>query len=115
MGGTRGIRLAHDPPEAEGRCFSTQHVTETTGFRVRSTQCEAGFPNPSEHRNLSSFACVILSSQTNRGLVFGVFRMLQQLQIDPPTDVPPWSTKELVSQPSTALRMWNCWDNVDGT
>ena len=56
---------------------------------------------------------VEISGKTPRSLFFGLFWFLNQLQQQRPLDA--LLKKPVFSRPETQLRVWNLWDNADGT
>lgn len=52
----------------------------------------------------------IITSKTSLGLMYGVFRLLRALQIDPIK-----KDFNIIEEPKLKIRMLNHWDNLDGT
>jgi alpha-glucuronidase len=55
-----------------------------------------------------------ISATTEAGLLYGVFALLRNLQVQWITDFDVWSFEE-EKEPSNPLRMLNHWDNMDGS
>jgi alpha-glucuronidase len=60
---------------------------------------------------VDGFKCTVIQGQTSRGAVYGAFRLLRELQLQHSLH----SVLPLHSSPSGNLRMWDFWDNLDGT
>jgi alpha-glucuronidase len=60
--------------------------------------------------NLSGFQCFIITSQNDRGVLYGVFAFLSKLARNEKLD----SLAE-VQVPANSIRMVDQWDNLDGT
>ena len=56
----------------------------------------------------------VINSETERGLLYGVFALLRELQVKQVIDYEAYIWKER-KVPSNPLRMLNHWDNMDGT
>lgn len=56
----------------------------------------------------------IISSATEAGLLYGVFSLLRNLQLQQVKNFDHWTIQE-EKNPSNPLRMLNHWDNMDGT
>ncbi|SFR78428.1 alpha-glucuronidase [Anaeromicropila populeti] len=75
-------------------------TTDISGKEEYCIQCEEG-------------KCVI-SALTETGILYGVFSVLRNLQIQQVEDFNTWTYAERKS-PSNPLRMLNHWDNMDGS
>ena len=90
--GERSVRL-HASPLAD-EAFSWAPAPAPSA----SSSCGAGAPS-----------CLELSSPTGRGALFGVFRLLAAVRRG------SFSSAALADAPRVPLRMWQLWDNLDGT
>lgn len=56
----------------------------------------------------------LITAVTETGLLYGVFALLRNLQMQKIEDINSWTYQE-VKEPSNPIRMLNHWDNMDGS
>ena len=61
-------------------------------------------------QSIGGHRSMVIEGQSTRSVIYGVFKFLRQIQLN--GDV---SALNLQDAPLTNLRMWNMWDNLDGT
>jgi alpha-glucuronidase len=75
-------------------------TTADEGHTLRTTSCSAD----------GSLTCTLLSSASDRGLLYGAFALLRRLQTNQSI-----SALNVTDAPQSSLRVWNLWDNYDGS
>eukprot|EP00656_Telonema_subtile_P047932 TRINITY_DN5590_c0_g1_i2.p1 TRINITY_DN5590_c0_g1~~TRINITY_DN5590_c0_g1_i2.p1 ORF type:complete len:275 (+),score=43.97 TRINITY_DN5590_c0_g1_i2:131-955(+) len=58
---------------------------------------------------VNGHSCTVLAAHTSRGAVYGAFALLRELQLGHSLVLP------MSEAPASNLRMWDLWDNLDGT
>lgn len=61
-------------------------------------------------QNISGKDAIVISANTDIGVLYGVFHFLRLIQTHQPLE-----NLSIVSKPKLAIRMLNHWDNLDGT
>ena len=90
--------------DAEWPLFSDLSLVADEAFAVDG-RVACGSPS-------GTFSCASISSPTGRGALYGAFRLLMLLRRQRIVDAP---SLRLRDAPRSRLRMWQLWDNVDGT
>lgn len=83
------------PPEVQAQLSA--HELRPEGFLIRHLETGSGMR-------------LVLTARDDKGLLYGAYRLLRQLQMEQPL-----TGIDLADAPKTALRMLNHWDNLDRT
>jgi len=91
--GLLGIKLGTSTKSSGGIVLSKDIAIPKEGFRIESKNGN-----------------IVISAQTDKGILYGVFELLRQIQTQQPI-----AKINISSNPKIQLRMLNHWDNVLGT
>ena len=79
------------------------------GYTAKSASCGG---------SSSSSACTCISAASDTGVLYGAFALLRRLQTVAATAepmAPASAMPDVTEAPASALRLWDLWDNLDGS